>query len=1015
MELLYFFIVYLGKSYILSFVKGEDEYKPEATLNNNESKDNNNSLKKEPETKEIILPKPKVDSMIDNFFLKAEQMEGNKYSFFNNAGTAVPCNPAFELTEIDGDLFNVSDSSSSLGHCVSQDLAMGQGIAVTFKSKFGRVQELVNQKKQIGECAILKDGNRFIYYLITKPVYFDKPTYPSLLKSLKYMCTHAIENNVNEIALPKIGCGLDQLQWPQVKELIISSFKKSNIKITICGAAPLHPLSNNCGAVPLHPLSINNNNNNNNNNNVRGMQGAAPLLFYRETEVPYGIFCNFYASPMLIDNKSYTTVEHYFQSEKYDDLDYKELIRLASTPGKTKILAHQEIKQLSLEEQKNSYRWRHELNNFILKFQAKGITINSMKPNWLSIQEDVMYKGLYAKFTQHSQLKKILMETGNSILQENSPIDWYWGIGKDKSGKNRLGYLLMKLRDEFNGENSIKQNFFKKEGGGAAPLPSPLIEQSNQTETIVTIDEEFINNYEKGVEGLCPSHRPATILRLAPFNSHKSILQSSVGDASTVAWFIKYAQFNPIEEIFAFVHTLIIDETGGLDEALAARCVLTIKRLLNLRRIIAGGDRYQLHSIAGGNVLPDLSDSGFFSSNKLLENHRVNADARYLYDIVKLINNGDTSFLPYTKEKAATLPKCFILREKNLDFLERTSFISTEYYNEMADLILNDPVNVQIIASTHEWCNWINRKIKERAGWIHSLELEKLGPIKEQPSKVKKIKKTIDKEKDNSISAGNSFGFNFSFDDDDSDDSDNNIALEDNEMSIDTKSIPPNDCINKGERIIIEGDINIYTPDWLLNNPAYFYLKKRYKLTHNSMAIVRKICSIKYKNVMEHENTQFPNIKGHNVVFIQLITLELEAKTNAIITEAGLQGTAVPAPHLYVKDEKEWVPLVWKDSYINRIKPSYAITTHGVQGRSANTTICIGEWLTSRELLSTAVGRARQRFIFYNANQRMNVYEAFRAAILNPEPERLTILSQELQSRKRKRAEAGTTVPCNPL
>ena len=34
------------------------------------------------------------------------------------------------------------------------------------------------------------------------------------------------------------------------------------------------------------------------------------------------------------------------------------------------------------------------------------------------------------------------------MLVENAPNDYYWGCGKDGSGKNMLGQLLMKLRAE---------------------------------------------------------------------------------------------------------------------------------------------------------------------------------------------------------------------------------------------------------------------------------------------------------------------------------------------------------------------------------------------------------------------------------------------------------------------------------------------------------------------------------------------------------------------------------------
>ena len=51
------------------------------------------------------------------------------------------------LSEVKGDLFSCP-SSTSLAHCVSEDMHMGKGIATLFKQKFGGVGELKSQGKQ---------------------------------------------------------------------------------------------------------------------------------------------------------------------------------------------------------------------------------------------------------------------------------------------------------------------------------------------------------------------------------------------------------------------------------------------------------------------------------------------------------------------------------------------------------------------------------------------------------------------------------------------------------------------------------------------------------------------------------------------------------------------------------------------------------------------------------------------------------------------------------------------------
>jgi hypothetical protein len=48
----------------------------------------------------------------------------------------------------------------------------------------------------------------------------------------------------------------------------------------------------------------------------------------------------------------------------------------------------------------------------------------------------------------HALLKKKLLDTGDAIIQEVSPLDNYWGLGKKRLGQNKLGKILMQVRDE---------------------------------------------------------------------------------------------------------------------------------------------------------------------------------------------------------------------------------------------------------------------------------------------------------------------------------------------------------------------------------------------------------------------------------------------------------------------------------------------------------------------------------------------------------------------------------------
>jgi len=136
----------------------------------------------------------------------------------------------FSLKEVKGDLF---DSQASLAHCVSADFKMGAGIAKAFRKNFRDVDVLLAQKQGVPGLGVLHLKGRFVYYLVTKEKYWHKPTYVSLEGSLKLLLAHVKKHEVKELAMPRIGCGLDKLDWDKVKKLLEEVFKDSGVSITV--------------------------------------------------------------------------------------------------------------------------------------------------------------------------------------------------------------------------------------------------------------------------------------------------------------------------------------------------------------------------------------------------------------------------------------------------------------------------------------------------------------------------------------------------------------------------------------------------------------------------------------------------------------------------------------------------------------------------------------------------------------------------------------------------------------
>lgn len=137
------------------------------------------------------------------------------------------------------------------------------------------------------------------------------------------------------------------------------------------------------------------------------------IRFYR-TEDPYGEFSNFSRHRIYLKGKYWPTTEHYFQAQKFEGTAHEEAVRMQKSPG----MAAQMGRDRKLP----------------------------LRKDWESVKDNVMRDAIYAKFTQHDDLKELLLSTEEATLIEHTTKDRYWGDGGDGSGKNRLGQILMEIR-----------------------------------------------------------------------------------------------------------------------------------------------------------------------------------------------------------------------------------------------------------------------------------------------------------------------------------------------------------------------------------------------------------------------------------------------------------------------------------------------------------------------------------------------------------------------------------------
>lgn len=128
----------------------------------------------------------------------------------------------------------------------------------------------------------------------------------------------------------------------------------------------------------------------------------------------YRFLSNFWPAEVVYGEMVFPTVEHAYQAAKTFNLEHREQIRQAVTPGEAKRL-------------------------------GKLVSIRS---SWEYDKLAVMRSLVGQKFRKHPSLRRMLLETGNEELIEiNTWGDRFWGVSKGE-GENHLGKILMRVRQD---------------------------------------------------------------------------------------------------------------------------------------------------------------------------------------------------------------------------------------------------------------------------------------------------------------------------------------------------------------------------------------------------------------------------------------------------------------------------------------------------------------------------------------------------------------------------------------
>ena len=147
----------------------------------------------------------------------------------------------------------------------------------------------------------------------------------------------------------------------------------------------------------------------------KGLMMSKVINFYHNGE-DFGEFSNFASHPIELGGKTCPTSEHYFQAQQFPGTEHEEAVRCAELPRKAAKIGRDCDRPL--------------------------------RADWEAVKDEVMRVAVRAKFTQHEELRRMLIDTGDATIVEYTRNDFYWSDGGDGTGRNMLGRILMEIRGQ---------------------------------------------------------------------------------------------------------------------------------------------------------------------------------------------------------------------------------------------------------------------------------------------------------------------------------------------------------------------------------------------------------------------------------------------------------------------------------------------------------------------------------------------------------------------------------------
>ena len=163
--------------------------------------------------------------------LSSQLMNDNDCFFLHSTVPAQSSDEGLQI--IHGTEDSILQQPNSIGHCISADTRLSKGFADFLSHRIsGLISTCRKARLFMGQVYPFWDstGKRYIYNLVTKERFCDMPNLSTLSKTLEATKIHASTNGVSTIAIPKLGCGLDQMNWQEVGKLLHDIFAYADVQ-----------------------------------------------------------------------------------------------------------------------------------------------------------------------------------------------------------------------------------------------------------------------------------------------------------------------------------------------------------------------------------------------------------------------------------------------------------------------------------------------------------------------------------------------------------------------------------------------------------------------------------------------------------------------------------------------------------------------------------------------------------------------------------------------------------------